>query len=146
MRPILHPSFVACILLLVPVACYSSNCKYLRLYNRCLYSSFISTVPSCSVLLLKGGYNVHRETLTAHSLMISRNSFSMMNSFDSSDHRYRDGIVKIAKRIVSVISSLKDYQQRKLFLQQVREGIRLVYNSSVAVSYTHLTLPTIYSV
>jgi len=56
----------------------------------------------------------------------------MMKTFDGSDHRYRDVIVNLYRRIISNISRLKDYQQRKQFFQQVKDNIRLVYNSSLS--------------
>jgi len=88
-----------------------------------------STIPakavassSSLILLLKRGYC---ESITDKSRVY------MIKSFVDNDHRYRDVILKVYRSIIFNINRLKDYQQRILFFQQVRDNGRLVCNSLI---------------
>lgn len=122
-----------CILLL-SLICYSStsSCKYpIQRYSRYQLNRLTFTIPATAssssvLLLLKRGDYTYCDSVTDKSRVY------MTKTFVDNDHRYRDVIMKVYRSIMSNINRLKDYQHRLLFFQQVRDNVRLVYNSSIS--------------
>ena len=121
--------------LLLSLVCYSSTSSYkysFKRNSRYQFNRLTSTIPakavassSSLILLLKRGDNTYCESITDKSRVY------MIKSFVDNDHRYRDVILKVYRSIISNINRLKDYQQRILFFQQVRDNGRLVCNSLI---------------
>jgi len=128
-------STVMCTLLLSLVCYCSSTSSYKYSFKRSSgyqFNRLTSTIPakavassSSLILLLKRGDYTYCESITDKSRVY------MIKSFVDNDHRYRDVILKVYRSIILNINRLKDYQQRILFFQQVRDNGRLVCNSLI---------------